>query len=211
MNEYKDCELLGIPGCGKSTYANKIIQKNNYVNPLDRLLYNDSRIKQNLNKVKLCLQFAIDRPLFTLKLIRCFNHVKFRSLAKWLKCLMYVIYTLEIVEESRRQRNYVILDEGICQVIWGIMYNAQDNMSQQIKALFEKLMPFVMPNVVVLDVENSVLETRLSSRSNHGGAEIQHDILKNPAILDDARKYVARIVTMLIDCGKDVTVHKEGE
>ena len=146
-----------------------------------------------------------------MKLIRCFNHVKFRSLAKWLKCLMYVIYTLEIVEESRRQRNYVILDEGICQVIWGIMYNAQDNMSQQIKALFEKLMPFVMPNVVVLDVENSVLETRLSSRSNHGGAEIQHDILKNPAILDDARKYVARIVTMLIDCGKDVTVHKEGE
>ena len=45
-------ELLGVPACGKSTYVKMYSMKNNVIAPLDMYLYNASRLKQNMNKIK---------------------------------------------------------------------------------------------------------------------------------------------------------------
>ena len=46
-------ELIGLPGSGKSTYSKKYIEEYKMINLMDEYLYSDSRVKQNINKVKL--------------------------------------------------------------------------------------------------------------------------------------------------------------
>ena len=42
-------ELLGLPGAGKTTYANE--KMGTYINILESNIYSDNRICQNLNKL----------------------------------------------------------------------------------------------------------------------------------------------------------------
>ena len=43
-------ELIGLPGCGKTTYLNNLSSKEDFINPLD-IIYNDNHFIQNLSKL----------------------------------------------------------------------------------------------------------------------------------------------------------------
>ncbi|KPU43713.1 hypothetical protein OXPF_31550 [Oxobacter pfennigii] len=179
-------ELLGIPGCGKSTYVRNFIKENkDALNPLELYLYDDLRFKQNMNKIKLLFLFFLSHPIKSIELTIAFNRVKFKSKFTKLKMFTYLfsivsIYSLCITKYSQ---NLIILDEGINQVIWGISYNSFDS-EQSIYKLQKLLFPYFADEIIFFRVPKYVIKERLLARTNSGGSELQKDILKNEELID---------------------------
>ena len=173
-------ELLGIPGCGKSTYAEKYIKKNNAINPLNIHLYRESRIKQNLNKIKLMICFIFIKPANFFSIYKCFDSIKFTSYVKKLKMMLYLFSILGVVTliKIKYINSTIILDEGVNQVLWGISYNSIDS-DEKIFILQRKLKDFMGDAVFIMDVEIETIKSRLKKRKNKGGDELKSDLEKD--------------------------------
>ena len=72
-------ELIGLPGSGKSTYSKKYIEEYKMINLMDEYLYSDSRVKQNINKVKLVSYLFNKKKKYSFVLYKIFSKIEFSS------------------------------------------------------------------------------------------------------------------------------------
>lgn len=178
-------ELVGLPGSGKSTYAKKYVEKNKAINLMDKYLYNDSRIKQNMNKIKLVSYILLKKRKYCFDLYRIFLKIKFNSRVKKIKMLLYLYSVVGICQKARNQivDRDIIIDEGVNQVIWGMLYNSRDSEVVILK-LQKYLKDYFGDKIILLDIEKNILEERLLKRNSNGGAELNHDIKNDKSKLD---------------------------
>ena len=109
-------ELIGIPGSGKTTFVNNILTENNhYINPLELELYSDSRIKQNINKIRIIITLACIDPTIIFKLIKLFNKIKFKSIKCKLKMFLYLFSIIGVYEQYKKNRFYYTCMHVMCQ------------------------------------------------------------------------------------------------
>ncbi|WP_462405925.1 hypothetical protein [Gracilibacillus sp. Marseille-QA3620] len=179
-------ELLGIPGSGKSTFADNLMKENiNFSNPLTLYLYNESRYKQNINKLKLFAGFLLNDPKELLVISGLFKKIKFKKRSTKLKMYLYLFSIIAVINKCQKKDingNYV-LDEGINQVIWGITYNSYSS-GKEIDELHVRLSPYFANQIICIKVSKELVKERLYKRKGSGGSELQNDIKKNEVFLD---------------------------
>lgn len=191
-------ELLGTPGCGKSTYVREVVMVQNAVAPLEKYLYNQSRIIQNINKIKLTIYALLHHFDKSYKYYKAFSQIKFRSFSKKIKMFLYLFSVLGAQWKGITfySDKCIILDEGLNQVIWGFLYN-EKNSKDQIWTLHRLLSSEMGDRIVHCSVERNVLFSRLMSRNNSGGSELEHEIKEDKSTLDNAYLYVDEIIEKL--------------
>ena len=170
-------ELIGLPGSGKSTYSKKYIEEYKMINLMDEYLYSDSRVKQNINKVKLVSYLFNKKKKYCFVLYKIFSKIEFSSLKKKLKMLLYLYSVVAICEKAKSEiyDNDIIIDEGVNQVIWGLLYNSEKS-EQAILDLQGYLKEYFGDEIIFLNINKKILEKRLLNRNGKGGAELNHDI-----------------------------------
>ena len=170
-------ELIGLPGSGKSTYSKKYIEEYKMINLMDEYLYSDSRVKQNINKVKLVSYLFNKKKKYCFVLYKIFSKIEFSSLKKKLKMLLYLYSVVAICEKAKSEiyDNDIIIDEGVNQVIWGLLYNSEKS-ERAILDLQGYLKEYFGDEIIFLNINKKILEKRLLNRNGKGGAELNHDI-----------------------------------
>ena len=173
-------ELIGLPGSGKSTYSKKYIEEYKMINLMDEYLYSDSRVKQNINKVKLVSYLFNKKKKYCFVLYKIFSKIEFSSLKKKLKMLLYLYSVVAICEKAKSEiyDNDIIIDEGVNQVIWGLLYNSEKS-ERAILDLQGYLKEYFGDEIIFLQINKKILEKRLLNRNGKGGAELNHDIKNN--------------------------------
>ena len=182
-------ELVGVPGCGKSTYVANYLQTGKAINALDIYLYNKSRIAQNINKILLTIYFFIKQPQYFISLYKVFRNITFATKTKFLKMFLYLYSVCGAIIKTRNNSwcEEIIVDEGVNQVIWGILYNSS-NSENIILHLQELLFPLIGDKIIYLEVDKEIIKKRLEERNKAGGAELRKDIKKDKTKLDYAYK-----------------------
>ena len=170
-------ELIGLPGSGKSTFSKKYIEEYKMINLMDEYLYSDSRVKQNINKVKLVSYLFNKKKKYCFALYKIFSKIEFSSLKKKLKMLLYLYSVVGICEKAKSEiyDNDIIIDEGVNQVIWGLLYNSEKS-ERAILDLQGYLKEYFGDEIIFLNINKKILEKRLLNRNGKGGAELNHDI-----------------------------------
>lgn len=187
-------ELIGLPGSGKSTYSKKYIVEYKMINLMDEYLYNDSRVKQNINKIKLVNYLFSKKKKYCLELYKKFSKIEFSSLKKKLKMILYLYSVIGICEKAKSEMDDkdIIIDEGINQVIWGLLYNSEKS-EQAVFELQECLKEYFGDKIIFLNIDKKILEKRLLNRNSKGGAELNHDIKNDRKKLDYAYTLMEKV------------------
>lgn len=187
-------ELIGLPGSGKSTYSKKYIEEYKMINLMDEYLYSDSRVKQNINKVKLVSYLFNKKKKYCFVLYKIFSKVEFSSLKKKLKMLLYLYSVVAICEKAKSEiyDNDIIIDEGVNQVIWGLLYNSEKS-ERAILDLQGYLKEYFGDEIIFLQINKKILEKRLLNRNGKGGAELNHDIKNNREKLNYAYTLMEKV------------------
>lgn len=195
-------ELMGVPGCGKSTYAVNYLCEHNAVNIMDIYLYSQSRVVQNINKIKLVWYMLFYHSAEFNRLLKCFLNVRFVSKTKQLKMMLYLYSVLGVIQKGKRKSDGrdIIIDEGINQVIWGILYNSRES-EVEVLELHKQLIPYFAEKIVWLDVEKEVIKDRLVNRTTRGGAELKQDVLNNEDSIVEAYRYIDLICSAMSNLG----------
>lgn len=191
-------ELLGTPSCGKSTYVKEHCSSEKMILPLDLYLYSDSRIRQNLNKVTLALYAMFHCRRKYAKTNKLFSKIKFTSFTKKIKMWLYVFSVLgaKWKAEKKYAGDDLLFDEGVNQVVWGLLYNEKDS-KEQVWALHHHLVPEMGDRIIHFIIDREVLYERLMNRNNSGGSELEHEVKTNPVVLDQSIGYIESIVEKL--------------
>lgn len=187
-------ELIGLPGSGKSTYSKKYIEEYKMINLMDEYLYSDSRVKQNINKVKLVSYLFNKKKKYCFVLYKIFSKIEFSSLKKKLKMLLYLYSVVAICEKAKSEiyDNDIIIDEGVNQVIWGLLYNSEKS-ERAILDLQGYLKEYFGDEIIFLNINKKILEKRLLNRNGKGGAELNHDIKNNREKLNYAYTLMEKV------------------
>lgn len=194
-------ELFGVPASGKSTYK-KYISDPNVVLPLDLYLYRASRVMQNLNKVYL-VAYAFRTHFFRcIKLNGVFWKIDCAKKKVRIKMWLYLFSVLgaKWKGEKKHPNKTIVMDEGVNQVVWGIVYNS-GGMKPEIELLQKKLVEDMGKRIIWLNVGEEELANRLMLRKGRGGSELEHEVKENPDALKDAIKYAHDVVCKLNDKG----------
>lgn len=187
-------ELLGVPASGKSTYTTKMIKEEKFVAPLDLCLYSDSRIKQNLNKFKLIIYAWLYRTLKCMRVFKVFYKITFKSFKLKVKMFMYLFSILGAIWKYETVNNKnLIFDEGINQVIWGLLYNSYES-EDLIWELQYELRTEMCSQIVYLKVNREILYQRLIARHQNGGSELEHEVTNNPEFVDKSIHLIEEII-----------------
>lgn len=202
MVGYMIIELFGVPACGKSTYIKKYINDANVVLPLDLYLYRTSRLKQNLNKIVLVMYAFSANISRCLQLNRLFWNIKFSTLKRKIKMWLYLFSVLgaKWKGEKNFSQKTLVLDEGVNQVIWGLMYNAVGS-ELEILHLQNELISEMGDKILWLYVPEKELINRLLRRDSKGGSELEHEIKNNQNLLKIGMQYAEVVVRSLRDNG----------
>ena len=187
-------ELIGLPGSGKSTYSKKYIEEYKMINLMDEYLYSDSRVKQNINKVKLVSYLFNKKKKYCFVLYKIFSNIEFSSLKKKLNMLLYLYSVVAICEKAKSEiyDNDIIIDEGVNQVIWGLLYNSEKS-ERAILDLQGYLKEYFGDEIIFLQINKKILEKRLLNRNGKGGAELNHDIKNNREKLNYAYTLMEKV------------------
>ena len=187
-------ELIGLPGSGKSTYSKKYIEEYKMINLMDEYLYSDSRVKQNINKFKLVSYLFNKKKKYCFVLYKIFSKIEFSSLKKKLKMLLYLYSVVAICEKAKSEiyDNDIIIDEGVNQVIWGLLYNSEKS-ERAILDLQGYLKEYFGDEIIFLQINKKILEKRLLNRNGKGGAELNHDIKNNREKLNYAYTLMEKV------------------
>lgn len=193
-------ELFGLPGCGKTTYVKmKQLQDKNLILPLEKLLYSDWRIIRNFKKIILATRFVFYKPTDFLKIIKFLSTLQFSNFKTKIKMFLYAISILEVIRVEKKIKNSpkMMMDEGLCQVIWGISYNVKKEDRNKVLILFKILEEYLADNIIVFNINLNIIKKRLLERKQKGGSELQHDLHNNPNALKNAQDIFNEIMTYI--------------
>lgn len=193
-------ELLGVPASGKSTYAKSLCKKVNAVNPLDVYLYNDSRLCQNINKLKLSISIITCRPVFTVKLIIYIYRLEYSSIADKAKMILYFTSVLGAIHLGKRRYRTIVVDEGVCQLFWGLLYYSKSNRDRILDVLMF-LKDYIGENILYINPKCDIVLNRLLKRTTEGGASLVADVRKDEEALTKGYKCIDYVIDKLHGIG----------
>lgn len=187
-------ELLGVPACGKTTYMKKYMKEHGAVAPLEEFLYSSSRVRRNINKIKLVYYAFRNHSDKAMLYGRCFKKIKFSSKVRKLKMWLYVYSVLGARWKAtdKTLNKELIFDEGINQVIWGLLYNCEDSI-QDVWSFQKMVISECGDEIICFNIEKDIIHSRLMSRSSGGGSELEHEMKDNPTALDRAIYFKEKI------------------
>lgn len=202
-------ELIGLPGCGKTTYATMLKKKNSkYSLPLNKYIYSKYRIIRNIKKLRLLILFIFKNITIFNNIIQKFNKIQFKSSFLKYKMFVYLISTLQVINICRKKEGTYILDEGICQVFWGILFNTTKDKAEIFK-LFTMLKHFIGNEIIELKPSVHIIKKRLRNRCDKGGDELKVEILKDTDIIYESEEYIIQIKEFLNN--NNINVKEIGE
>lgn len=180
-------ELLGLPGCGKSTFSSEFRKKNpNYVNPLEDRVVVNGRFHRNLNKIKPIVHFWFHQFPCAIQVFFILSKQNYVSIYERIKMFVYLYMCLGLIKQCKKNDDsYILFDEGILQTLWGVAYSLK-NYKKTIAALLKILNGFIADEIIWFPIEREVVLDRLKSRNNNGGAKLQRDIRKDDKYIDYA-------------------------
>ena len=198
-------ELIGVPGCGKSTF----VAGQSAWNPLERYLYRSSRLLQNIRKCLLTAYFFAAQPGESFSLLKKFRAIRFAAFSKKLKMFLYLYSVLGALRKGRRHSDGrdLIADEGVNQVVWGFLYNAPASRGE-IARLHHALVPYFADEIILLEVSPDVIRERLLRREQSGGAELKYDLERDETALERAFACLETLTELLRGEGKAMIVRK---
>ena len=178
-------ELLGLPGCGKTTYIKKHLN-GRLKNPLE-IIYNKNHIIQNINKVFPILYFFFTHPVLSIKILHILQKIHYTTFFRRIKMFSYLFTTLGVIYLYKKKYNNedLIIDEGINQVLIYIMYESH-NSSLSINKLWTLLRSFMADTIIYIDVDTDIILDRLKKRIDNHGSEVKKDVENNSHAIDDA-------------------------
>lgn len=162
-------DFFGMPGSGKSTVARELHQKLSQcgynVKNLSYCIDNSCVIKRLCIKFLYSLVYTLCHPFFVRKLTRIISINDmggFKEAVKQLVNITYKMYFLNNLEGY----DYIILDEGICQMIVSALYYSNEDIT--IYPLLEYLLNHVSKSIVFvyLSVDEKIVFNRLENRMN---------------------------------------------
>lgn len=179
-------ELIGLPGCGKTTYLNKLSSKEDFINPLD-IIYNDNHFIQNLSKLIPIAFFFFLYPIVSIKTICLLIRLNYTSIFRRVKMFSYVFSVLGAIVLCKKKYpcKNLIVDEGINQVLVYVMYESKDS-EFLVKRLWVLLRPFMSDEILYLKIDKDIVLQRLMKRNGKHGSEVNRDVINNPKALDKA-------------------------
>ena len=189
--EYKSPEMELVEMNNNDIITTSGFDNNNL---MDEYLYSDSRVKQNINKVKLVSYLFNKKKKYCFVLYKIFSKIEFSSLKKKLKMLLYLYSVVAICEKAKSEiyDNDIIIDEGVNQVIWGLLYNSEKS-ERAILDLQGYLKEYFGDEIIFLQINKKILEKRLLNRNGKGGAELNHDIKNNREKLNYAYTLMEKV------------------
>ncbi len=198
-------ELLGLPGCGKSTYI-KSHPMDESVNPSD-LIYNNNHWLQNINKIPLIFYLCLLHPALSAKITMNMAAINYTSFFRRIKMFTYLFSTLGAIEKTKRKYDFdkIRIDEGVNQVLAFVLYESIGAI-KYIDRLWTLLTPFMAKEIVYFDVKHYTIKQRLLARSGRYGSEVQRDLLKNQDAIMEADKCIRHILFLIRNNGMKVTV-----
>lgn len=200
-------ELFGLPGCGKSTFVKENLKKDS-INVGKKYIYSDSRLKRNINKMRLCFTLLFTNVKKFYKCLKIISKFKFNSLKLRIKMTQYLISNvsmIELVKRNEKDKN-CFLDEGILNVIWALSYNS--NISEkEIDGIILELEEYIGEKIIYINTDVDIILKRLLDRNNKGGSELEHDVKENTMHMERATKIMEYIYTKIsktrnIECVK---------
>lgn len=108
--------------------------------------------------------------------------------------LLYLYSVVAICEKAKSEiyDNDIIIDEGVNQVIWGLLYNSEKS-ERAILDLQGYLKEYFGDEIIFLQINKKILEKRLLNRNGKGGAELNHDIKNNREKLNYAYTLMEKV------------------
>ena len=191
-------ELFGIPGCGKSYYANNITPE--HMNLNKKYVYSNNRIIRNLKKLILIsseMFCCIKKYITASKLL---SKLSFSSKSKKTKMKIYLMSTIALTNKSKKklkEKNKVILEEGLLQVLWGICYNS-DADDKFIDKYIDFFSNDFQDKIIVLNTDINEITKRLELRNNNGGSELEHDIKNKKNLIIKANDIKNKIQSAIL-------------
>lgn len=126
-------EFFGVPGCGKSTLADFVLQELTKAgvrsSPLStaRLQAAGNRARacgRTLLKITRCLAAMICSPTRGVLLIHCVLATRQQSFRQAFKVLVNLL-ELSRLCRARRRSDLVLMDQGVYQALWSVAWSAQ--------------------------------------------------------------------------------------
>lgn len=180
-------ELYGLPGCGKTTLRDFLVQE-----PNGNVSYSlMTELSQQYRKLSLYRKFKFIPICIWFCLLRFFLSMPLLSPKEWV--FYKVLFKLSLIYNYSKYAvglDYIVIDHGIIQAVVSLMNGKIDHLSETQMKHFQQIirkLPFIYFVYCSLPVEESLVRIRIRKR-NHG----RLDVIQNDNNLREmiAKEYV---------------------
>jgi len=214
-------ELLGTPGCGKTSITNKVIEQLKERNikaagHKDALKFRLSPRSRSKFPIPLIMREYQHYYLFIAVILFCMNYILKGARVKYIRNLLILCHRMVILKKVKHY-DVLLLDEGICQHLSGISHNKYLKKNYFFNKV-AKAVKRAFPELVIIKCEISTDENlrRIRSRnrkdSRYDSITDDSKLLTALKIKKENLEQISERIAMhpiTIDMGNDIEVNQE--
>lgn len=175
-------EFTGLPGVGKTTIAKFLTKELKSLNiPVKELNFgigSNNEVKKH-KKISIALIYMLKSPVFVLNLLYYIFKIKQQSIMDTVKVSYNLMFILGLYSKNKNNNKVNIMDQGLIQAIWAILYRS-DIVEREviIKRVLQLIMEKIYSeNIFVIKVssDTEVIIKRLRDRGR-GSTRLYRDL-----------------------------------